>query len=75
MSNSAPVREPQLNNHSTKHLFKCPMIRTSLTPWDLWSNPVAVADLLQVRTDTQGAAGGGARSGLNLTGIKVNKYI
>jgi len=41
------------------------MIRTSLTPGDLWSNPVAVADLLQHWTDMQGAAGGGARSGLN----------
>jgi len=37
-----------------------------LTPGDLsWSKPVAVADLLQLWTDVQGAAGGGARSGLN----------
>jgi len=30
-----------------------------------WSNPVAVADLLQLWTDVEGAAGGRARSGLN----------
>jgi len=40
------------------------MIQTSPTPADLWSNPVATADLLQLWTDAQAAAGGGARSGL-----------
>jgi len=46
------------------------MVRASLssanaTELDLWYNPVAVADLLQLWTDAQGAAGGGAMSGLN----------
>jgi len=41
------------------------MVEASLTPGDLWFNPVAVADLLQLWTDAQGAAGGGALSGLN----------
>jgi len=54
----------KLYDHSTKHLFNCPMIRTSFTTGDLWSNPVAVANLLQLWTDTPGAAGGGARSGV-----------
>jgi len=35
---------------STRHLFAGPMVRASLiTPEDLWSNPVAVADLLPTR--------------------------
>jgi len=43
---------------------------------DLWSNPVAVAELLQLWTDAQSAARGGARSGLiwDWTGKKVSKY-
>jgi len=41
------------------------MVLASLTLGDLWSNPVVVADFLQLWTDAQGAAGGGARSGLN----------
>jgi len=32
---------------------------------DIWSNTVAVADLVQLWTNAQGAAGGGARSDLN----------
>jgi len=48
----------------TKTYPLVPMIQTSFTPGDLWSNPVAVADLQQLWTDAQGAAGGGARSGL-----------
>jgi len=61
---------------STRHLFAGPTIWTSFTPGYLWSNPVAVADLLQLWTDVQGAAGGGARVGLNwdLTAIKVSIY-
>jgi len=49
----------------TRHRFPGPMVRASFTPGDLWSNPVVVADLLQLWTDAQSAAGGGARSGLN----------
>jgi len=39
-----------LRDHSAKYLFNCKMIHTSLTLGDLWSNPVAVADLLQLWT-------------------------
>jgi len=42
-------------------------------PGDLWYNPVAVADLLQLWADAQGASGGGVRSGLNCELRK--KYI
>jgi len=51
------------------------LIRTSPTPVDLWSNPVAVVDLLQLCTDAQGAAGGRAKSSLiwDRTGNKVKK--
>jgi len=41
------------------------MVLAFHTPGDLWSNPVVVADLLQLWADVQGAAGGGAMSGLN----------
>jgi len=47
------------------HLFAGPSIQTYLTPGDKWFNPVVEADLLQLCTDAQGAAGGGARSDLN----------
>jgi len=53
------------HDHSTRHLFAGPLVRASFTPVHFWSNPVAVADLLQLWTNAQGAAGGGARSGLN----------
>ena len=33
--------------HTTQHLFKCEKITTKLTPLDLWTNPVEVAELLQ----------------------------
>jgi len=32
--------------HDVFHLFKCNLFPTSLTPIDLWNNPVGVADLL-----------------------------
>jgi len=53
------------------------MIQTSLTPGDLWSNPVDMADLLQLCTDAHGPAGCGARSALqwDRMGIKVSIYI
>jgi len=46
-------------------MFDAPMVWASLTPGDLLSNPVAVADLLQLWTDAQGAAGGEVRFSLN----------
>ena len=52
------------HEHTTKHLFTCPQINTSLVPTDLWRDPVAVATLLQQWDDALGAAGGGLRSGL-----------
>jgi len=52
-------------NHSTRHLFADAMVQASLTPRDLWSNPVAMADLLHFWTDAQGAAVGGTRFCLN----------
>jgi len=35
----------KLHEHSTKYLFRCPIIQTFHPPRDLWSNPAAVADL------------------------------
>ena len=32
--------------HDTAHLFNCPRVNTTLTPSDLWRNPVEVASLL-----------------------------
>jgi len=46
-------------DHDTQHLFSCTSIKTILKPVDLWSNPVDVADLLQLWKDALGAAGGG----------------
>jgi len=68
--NLGPQRRRKLtvlvwHDPSTRHLFAGPTVRASLAPGDLWSNPVAMADLLQLWTDEQGAAGGGARFGLN----------
>jgi len=39
---------------------------TTLTVWDLWDDPVAVAELLQLWDDVRGAAGGGLGCGLPL---------
>ena len=49
-------------NHTARHLFSCTKITTTLTPRDLWDDPVAVAELLQQWDDAQGAAGGGPGS-------------
>jgi len=43
----------KLHDHNTKHLFHCRMIDTSLTHGDLWSNPVAVAELITAITPDQ----------------------
>ena len=48
------------NNHDTKHLFSCPFINTTLTPLDLWNDPVSTAELLSLWEDALAAAGGGA---------------
>ena len=34
--------------HDSLHLFNCPDIPTTLTVWDLWTDPVGVAALLDV---------------------------
>src|SRR6267154_3577295 len=35
------------HDHTTQHLFSCPAISTTLTPRDLWNQPVGMAALLQ----------------------------
>src|SRR2546425_5236156 len=52
------------HDHTTQHLFSCPIINTTLTARDLWDDPVAVAALLQQWDDALGAAGGGLGSSL-----------
>ena len=34
------------HTHETHHLFKCPHIRTTLSPLDLWTGPAGVMELL-----------------------------
>ena len=34
--------------HDTNHLFNCPVIPTTLTVQDLWTNPSLVAELLDI---------------------------
>jgi len=53
------------HEHTTQHLFTCPSVMTILTLRDLWDDPVAVAELLQIWDDVRGAAGGGLGSGLS----------
>ena len=50
-----PANHPAANcplcndpNHDSLHLFNCPDILTTLTVWDLWTDPVGVAALLDV---------------------------
>ena len=50
-----PANHPAANcplcndpNHDSLHLFNCPDIPTTLTVWDLWTDPVGVAALLDV---------------------------
>ena len=50
----------KINNHDTNHLFSCPSINTTLTPLDLWNDPVSTAELLSLWEDALAAAGGGA---------------
>ena len=47
-------------NHVSLHLFNCPDIPTTLTVWDLWTDPVGVAALL----DVWGEKLGGPRAGV-----------
>ena len=62
-----PANHPAANcplcndpNHDSLHLFNCPDIPTTLTVWDLWTNPVGVAALL----DVWGEKLGGPRAGV-----------
>ena len=62
-----PANHPAANcplcndpNHDTLHLFNCPDIATTLTVWDLWTDPVGVAALLYV----WGEKLGGPRAGV-----------
>ena len=50
-----PANHPAANcplcndpNHDSLHLFNCSVIPTTLTVWDLWTDPVGVAALLDV---------------------------
>ena len=50
-----PANHPAANcplcndpNHDSLHLFNCPDIPTTLTVWDLWTDPVGVAALLDM---------------------------
>ena len=45
---------------AVKNVFNCPDIPTTLTVWDLWTNPVGVAALL----DVWGEKLGGPRAGV-----------
>ena len=61
-----PANHPAANcplcndpNHDSLHLFNCPDIPTTLTVWDLWTDPVGVAALL----DVWGKKLGGPRAG------------
>ena len=62
-----PANHPAANcplfndpNHDWLHLFNCPDIPTTLTVWDLWTDPVGVAALL----DVWGEKLGGPRAGV-----------
>ena len=62
-----PANQPAANcplcndpNHDSLHLFNCPDIPTTLTVWDLWTDPVGVAALL----DVWGEKLGGPRAGV-----------
>src|SRR6267154_960909 len=50
------------HDHTTQHLFSCPIINTTLTARDLWDDPVAVAALLLQWDNALGAAEGGEGS-------------
>ena len=52
--------ESRTDNPDFLHLFNCPDIPTTLTVWDLWTNPVGVAALL----DVWGEKLGGPRAGV-----------
>ena len=61
-----PANHPAANcplcndpNHDSLHPFNCPDIPTTLTVWDLWTDPVGVAALL----DVWGEKLGGPRAG------------
>ena len=62
-----PANHPAANcplcndpNHDSLHLFNCPDIPTTLTVWDLWTDPAGVAALL----DVWGEKLGGPRAGV-----------
>ena len=65
-----PANHPAANcplcndpNHDSLHLFNCPDIPTTLTVWDLWTDPVGVAALLDMWWGGAGRApSGGLRS-------------
>ena len=62
-----PANHPAANcplcndpNHDSLHLFNCPDIPTTLTVWDLWTDPVGVAALLDMWREKLG----GPRAGV-----------
>ena len=64
-----PANHPAANcplcndpNHDSLHLFNCPDIPTTLTVWDLWTDPVGVAALLMCGGEAGRAPSGGLRS-------------
>ena len=85
-----PANHPAANcplcndpNHDSLHLFNCPDIPTTLTVWDLWTNPVGVAALLDVWGEKLGGPRAGvwdpvrahARDGVDTTTTKAIKQI
>ena len=64
-----PANHPAANcplcnnpNHDSLHLFNCPDIPTTLTVWDLWTDPMGVAALLDVWEGEAGRAPSGMGS-------------
>jgi len=41
----------KIQNHDTAHLFSCTSLSTTLTPLDLWNDPISVAGLLKLWED------------------------
>ena len=63
-----PANHPAANcplcndpNHDSLHLFNCTDIPTTLTVWDLWTDPVGVAALLDVLGEKLGGPRAGVR--------------
>ena len=84
-----PANHPAANcplcndpNHDSLHLFNCPDIPTTLTVWDLWTDPVGVAALLDVWREKLGGPRAGvwdpvrahARDGVDTTTTTTSRH-